>query len=251
MGSPWSSSRSIIALAFGIVVPLVLLAAPTAATATNVSDFTVAPAIGGTALPLSGGWRTLAGPMIEIGMYSNPDVFPTGLTVSVILPAGFAWDPTVVEPPTVAIAAGMPAGFCTLVASGLAYPAEAAPHSVSYTLSGTHDVGCTVSLTGLRVRWVGDGAAARSGAISVLWTIPGVGTGRASGGRVASIDFGGSSALPATDTAEGAPVADGANPFDGRGLGHEAGLLVGLFAVLLGGFLLLTPRLVGARARRG
>jgi hypothetical protein len=90
MGPPRSSSRSIITLAIGIVVPLVLLAAPTAATATNVSDFTVAPATGGTALPLSGGWRTLAGPTIELGMYSNPDVFPAGLTVRVTLSAGFA-----------------------------------------------------------------------------------------------------------------------------------------------------------------
>jgi hypothetical protein len=163
-----------------------------------------------------------------------------------------------VEPPAVAIAAGMPAGFCTLVASRLAYPAEAAPHTVTYTLSGTHDVGCAVSLTGLRVRWVGDGAAARSGAIAVDWTIPDVGTGRASGGQVAAVDVGGgSSALPATDTAEGAPVAgganvaDGANPLDERGLDREAGLLGPLSAVLLGGFLLLTQRLTGARARRG
>jgi hypothetical protein len=225
MGGAPASSRRSARCALGLAVLVALLAAPAAASATNVSDFTVIPATGGTALPLTGGVRTIAGPAIDVAMYSNPDVFPAGLTIGLTLPDGFAFDPTVVTAPTVAIAAGMPAGFCTLTTSSLAYGAGKAPRRVTFGLAGTHDVGCTVTLSDLRVHWVGGSSSTRNGRIAVDWTIPGVGSGHADGGRLAAVDLGGRGDLPPTDTTD--PSTDGAP------LGALAGLVAALCAVIM------------------
>ena len=46
--------------------------------ATNLEDFTVIPATGGSGVT-EGDWSMLTGPTIQVGPYSNPDVLPAGV----------------------------------------------------------------------------------------------------------------------------------------------------------------------------
>ncbi len=226
------------------------LGSPGVVRATNVEDFTVVPATdGGSIDPESAGraWTTLSGPTIDIAVYSNPDVFPAGLSFTLTLPLGFEWDAGVTGAPTTSVVPGMPAGFCSLTTSPLQYgTAASAAGQATFSLSGTHDVGCRVALTGLRVRPVSGVRADAGGQIAVVWTVPGVGVGRASGGRIALApvkggggpSMGGSS-LPPTDTSRTLTGSDGIRP---RGPSEAIALLAALVGLLVGG---------SAFARRG
>ncbi len=222
-----------------VVLAALLLAAVAAAAvpllrvaATNLSDFTVTPASGGTDIPPStagGAWTTLKGPAIDITPYSNPDVFPPGLAFTLTLPTNFEWNTTVTTAPVVSVAAGMPAGFCTLVPSGLTYAGSGtAPRTVRFTLAGTHDIGCVVSLRGLQLRPISaEASAGTGGKLTVDWGAPSLGVSRAIGG-VVSLAVTSAFSLPPTDTAlerGAAPVLPGA--------------AVGLVALLAAGWALL------------
>jgi hypothetical protein len=158
-----------------------------AALATNVSDFSVTPATGGSSISASTAsaeWTALTGPVINVVPYSNPDVIPTGTTFTLQLPANFEWNDAITAAPTVTVAPGAPAGFCTLVPSGLTYFGTGnTASSLSFTLSGSHDVACLISFSTLQVRPIsGNSSAGTGGDIAVSWNIPGVGQGSAKGG---------------------------------------------------------------------
>lgn len=190
---------------------------PARVTATNLSDFTVIPAAGGTGISpaaAGGSWTTLTGPAIDIAVYSNPDVFPPDLMFTLTLPANFEWNAEETAPPVVSVAPGMPAGFCSLVPSALTYSgAGDAPRAVRFTLGGTHDIGCVVSLRGLQVRPISaDARAGAGGSLMIVWGAPQLGTTRVSGGIV-SLAGAAPAVLPPTDAA--APLSHSSTP--GRG----------------------------------
>lgn len=228
------------------------LGRPAVVRATNVNDFTVTPATGGAPIdPESAGraWTTLTGPTIDVAVYSNPDAFPPGLSFTLTLPPGFEWNRSVTASPTVTIASGMPAGFCTLTASKLQYAtATSGPSQASFTLAGTHDVGCTLTLSGLQVRPATGVRGDAGGYLAVGWTVPGVGVGQASAGRIAlggavSREPAGGSSLPPTDTSPTVEDAGGES-LPGT-LGDAAP-----FAALLGLLITVAAALDLAFARR-
>lgn len=168
-------------LATAIAVGAFVAAVPVA-TATNLSDITIVPVAGGGNLPAGGtaDWTTLRGPIVEFAPYSNPDVLPEGTIVTLSLPDGFDWDTAALTLPTVAPSPGMPAGICELTAGPLQY----AGSDLSFAVSGTHDIGCRIAFTTLRVRALG-GTTPPGGDITATWTVPGLGSGSASAGSLA------------------------------------------------------------------
>ncbi len=206
------------AIAGGLGVGLALVASLAGAgrvQATNVEDFTVIAATGGASIDAETAgraWTTLAGPVIDVAVYSNPDIFAPGLSFTLTLPMGFEWNPAVTAAPTIAIAPNMPAGFCTLTASALRYgTAASGAWQATFTLSGTHDVGCRITLAGLQVRPVAGVRAGAGGQMTVTWTVPGVGVGHASAGlaRLAGVAAGNGASLPATDISNRLAGSDG------------------------------------------
>jgi hypothetical protein len=187
------SRRAVRGAALTLVAILALAAGPALggprAVATNLSDITVIPATGGEAIAASppGGWAALIGPTLDVAMYSNPDRFPEGTAVRLELPRGYEWDTTAVAAPAVDPAPGMPAGFCSIGASRLAYEGAGGSSRVAtFTLLGTHDIGCRIVLDGLRVRWAaGATEAPAAGELAVTWTVPGLGSASAPGGTIA------------------------------------------------------------------
>lgn len=191
----------VVAVSGSIAALLAVLLAPATACATNLSDFTVTPATGGealVALSAADGWTSLNGPTINVTPYSNPDVFPAGLTFTVTLPPNVKWNATVTTPPSVAVAADAPAGFCQLVPSSLTYMGIGASRRLfTFTLGGTHDVGCVLKFSGLQIRAVGqDLSAGTGGDITVEWSAPSLGASRAFGGIVRMSPPGGPTAPP-------------------------------------------------------
>ena len=81
----------------------------------------------------------------------------------------------------------MPAGFCSIGASRLTYEGAGGSSRVAtFTLLGTHDIGCRIVLGGLRVRWAaGATEAPAAGELTVTWTVPGLGSASAPGGTIA------------------------------------------------------------------
>lgn len=188
-------AAAFVALTFGVLVPVAT------ALATNLSDFSVTPATGGARIPASsagGSWTPLVGPVINVTPYSNPDTLPAGTTFTLTLPPNFAWDTAVTAGPKVSVAPDAPAGWCALVPSSLAYAvAGGTVRNLSFTLSGSHDVACLISFSGLRVRPIsGDPGAGTGGSLIVDWSVPGLGAQRATGGSIGMTGGSNAGALP-------------------------------------------------------
>lgn len=247
-----ASSRRLRTLGSGVGLGLALVASLAwghPVTATNVEDFTPIAATGGESIdPDSAGlaWTNLSGPFIDVAVYSNPDTFASGLSFTLTLPLGFEWNPAVTVAPTIAIAPGMPAGFCTVSASELRYATAASgAWQATFTLSGAHDVGCRITLAGLQVRPVAGVRAGAGGQITVAWKVPGVGVGRASGGLVRLAAGENAGSLPPTDVSS-VPSGPDRSAATGVRRGFETPAV--LFAVAA--FALAFGRLRGRRAGR-
>ena len=90
MASRASVRARVFALA-GAAALVAALGSAAGAGATNVSDFTVTPATGGSNISAStagGTWTSLGGPVINVAPYSNPDTIPTGTTFT---PSNGVW----------------------------------------------------------------------------------------------------------------------------------------------------------------
>lgn len=176
-------ATSTIRRAFTTVVGAALLAALAGvpvALATNLEDFTVTPATGGGALTADD-WSELTGPTIQVWAYSNPDVLPPGTLFDLSLPPGVEWDRGADVSATIVPSPGMPEGMCELAAGPPVYASET---ELRMALGGRHDIGCTITFHGLRVRALAGAASLgqTGGTLTVHWTVPGLGTSRGNGG---------------------------------------------------------------------
>ncbi len=159
------------------------------ALATNITDFHVTPATGGSNISAStagGAWTPLTGPVISVDEYSNPDTIPAGTSFTLVLPDNFEWNTSATSAPLVTPTPGMPAGSCALVTSAITYfGAGNVASNARFDLSGSHDIGCQITLKGLQVRPISSNSAAGGGGqIQVTWTLNGVVSSPADGGLV-------------------------------------------------------------------